>query len=258
MVKSTLLILVASLVLQAQRSTAQMQLKVDPETAKLVSLEGFDRAAFEARSTRFKQLEPSTVLLVNHSDRTIVALRVLWESPNPRNPSRPARTLLTTDIYMAPGLNPTMKPHSRTIIGPRTVIAESDGDGMTMASPDWPIRHPGDGTTTVTVDAVLFEDGELLGPDTEDLAGYLAARKQAATMVADKLRSSGYSPEALDSFKEFRPTSKDEIHLANELSSLTAGLKVAPHGGNLQALEKSLRSLPSPPARVFRAQQAQQ
>ena len=31
--------------------------------------------------------------------------------------------------------------------------------------------------TTVTLDAVVFEDGELLGPDKEDIAGELTARK---------------------------------------------------------------------------------
>jgi hypothetical protein len=225
-----------------------MQLKVDPETAKLVTIEEFDRAAFETRSIRFKQLEPSTVLLVNHSDRTIVAVRVVWESPRPGNPNRPRRTVLTTDIFMAPGLNPFMKPNSRTIIGPGTVIAQSDGDGMTMSSPSGSV-HPGDNTTIVTVDAVLFEDGELVGPDTEDLAADLAARKQAATIAADRLRDFGYSPQALDSIKAFRPTSKDEVKLANQLRSVADNAQYAPYG--LQALEKSLRSLPSPP-RAFR------
>jgi hypothetical protein len=223
---------------------AQMRIT---QTSNLVTLEPFDPSTFT--STRFKTFEPATVVLVNHSDRAIVAARVLWVSPNPNNPARPARTLLTTHIFMAPGLNPLMVPGSHTLVGPGTVIEMSGtGDGMTLAAGQKHPKHPGDASTAVSIDAVMFSDGELVGPDTDNLAGYLQAGKQAATIVADDLRAAGYAIGGLEHARNFRPTNAGEIQLANELQDKASQAEYfTTHGGDLRGFEKTMRALPTPP-----------
>jgi hypothetical protein len=104
-----------------------MNLNVDTSTAKLVSLEEFERNVFHGPGA--KPLTPAIVMLVNNADRAIVALRAIWSTPNPQNPGRPRRHILTTDIYQASNLHPLMTAHSRTIIGPGTVIATADWSG---------------------------------------------------------------------------------------------------------------------------------
>jgi hypothetical protein len=152
---------------------------------------------------------------------------------------------------MLPNLEPITPAHSRTVIGPSGVIREFDGKGWITSSPsEWDaIRHPGNEQTTVTLDAILFEDGELVGPDTRDLAGELNARKQATMLVADKLRASNYSMDAFESLTQFTPTSRTEAQLMNELRNIMDRARHSPM--SLQSLEASLRALPAPP-RSFR------
>ena len=225
-----------------------MNFNVDGKTAKLISLEDFDRGAFHGPGG--KPLGPATVMLVNNSDQAIVALRAVWTTPNPQNPSRPRRNILTTDIFQAPNLRPLMTAHSRTVIGPGTVIA-SDGEGMNAATPGDAERHPGTSQTTVTIDAVVFENGALVGPDADGIAGDLQARKQAAAMVADKLRASGYSAKALDAV-QFTPTSQADLKLSKALrDAADQAREFNARGMSLQAVEAWLRALPAPP-QIFR------
>jgi hypothetical protein len=203
--------------LRAQ-STPHMQINVDATSAKPVTLEEFDHEAAKSRLGRMgENLPPAAVMLVNNTDRAIVAYRAIWVSPNPDNPARPRRNIHTADIFMAPNQKPIVKAHSRTIIAPGTVIGEADGKGTIMAHPLDAVRHPGGSDTSVTLDAVLFEDGELVGPDSEDLAGDLNARKQAATMVADKLRRTRYNPQAFADEAPFTPTNKEQVKPFNAL-----------------------------------------
>jgi len=187
MVKATWLLLTVCLILRGQ-ATKHMQINVDPQTSKLVTLEEYDQAAYRSRLGR--HLAAASVMLVNNTDRAIVAVRVMWSSLNPENPQRPRRLILTSDVFeprnlLLPDRKPITAPHSRAIIGPGTVISDFEPKGgvISMSGPMDDIMHAGGPETTVTLDAVVFEDGEIIGPDTGGLGADLHARKDAATYL---------------------------------------------------------------------------
>jgi hypothetical protein len=92
----------------------------------------------------------------------------------------------------------------------------------------------------------VLADGSLYGPDTEGLGADLNARAQAATLVADQLKNSGYSIAALTG-PQFTPTSKDQIKLWSAVREKSDQAKNLLAGMTPQAVEAWLRALPAPP-----------
>jgi hypothetical protein len=222
-----------------------VKISVDPQTAQIATLEPFDHSTFKVNPMA-PPLSPITLLLVNHSDQDIVALRVIWQgTPNP-NTGKPRRSILTSDMFQLPNLKPLTKAHSQTVVRPRTVFSLDRVQGIVAgASTTDNERFPPD-QTTATLDAVVLADGSLYGPDTEGLAADLNVRKQAATQVADQLKNSGYSIAALTG-AQFTPTSREEVRLANALRDMSDQARNLQVGMTPQAVEAWLRALPAPP-----------
>jgi hypothetical protein len=223
-----------------------VKISVDPQTAQVATLEPFDHSTFKVNPMA-PPLSPITLLLVNHTDQDIVALRVIWVGAL-KPTGKPWRQILTSDMYQLPNLKPLTKAHSQTVVGPGMVFSqENQGKGVISGISNTDnIRFPPD-QTTVTLDAVVLADGSLYGPDTEGLAGDLNARAQAATQVADQLKHSGYSIAALTG-PQFTPTSRDQVKLWNAVREMSDQAKShAQAGVSPQAVEAWLRALPAPP-----------
>jgi hypothetical protein len=217
------LLMVVTMTVWAQPSTP-MKLQQNNKTAPLVSLVEFDATAFPNITAK---LPPTTVVLVNNTNRTIVALTARWSAPDPLT-RRPHREIMTTDIYVSAGLKPIMVGNSRTLLAPGTILAEDgvgylsvdNGAGGGTISAGSQRVHPAfaSGNVEVSLDAVIFEDGELVGPDTRELAAELVGRKRAANLLLQRILAANGSQQALvDAAKVTIPKSKDEMRVNNHL-----------------------------------------
>lgn len=131
------------------------------------------------------------LVLENLSDRAITALRYRWLNADESGKVRP-RTC-TSDSYMVDVFRPVVAPHSRQLITPSSMVNESIidhvqkgggfiGAGVGMSAQ----RFISD--TNFELDLVLFDDGEICGPDRDRFAGELQCRKPAAEFVAKEVR----------------------------------------------------------------------
>jgi hypothetical protein len=97
---------------------------------------------------------PGVVMLHNHSERAVMAVTIVWTSPEGR------KSILVSDSYMLQGLPPVIAAGGSTTLGKHGPIANSPnlqvGD----------MQFIQDNAASVEVDAVLFADGEIAGPDT--------------------------------------------------------------------------------------------
>jgi hypothetical protein len=226
-----------------------------------VSLVDFDRAAFQAKTGQ--QVGPRTAMLVNNTDRTILAATVIWSTPNPQT-GRPHRYVLQTDTFQTPGMRPILVGKSHTVIGPGTLLSES-GTGYHTIGPVPQSTPYSTGDTKVTLDAALFEDGELVGPDTRNMAAAIEARRTAIAMLLAQVRSAGGTRQVLQDFfaAQPKPTSAYQLGIANALRDLVnQGLLLVPAPGHgppippgkrLASVEEWLLALPQLP-KVFRTQ----
>ena len=88
--------------------------------------------------------------------------------------------------------------------------------------------------------------------DSRNYAGELAARKQAATAIADKIRDSGYDKRALEFPPPSTPISKDELAYRNVFSVMLSNAQEQSRAEvTMQMIERWFRELPAPP-RIFR------
>jgi hypothetical protein len=240
---------------RAQGQPMKLHIVAPPTTA--VSLEEFDRAGFAAKIGR--QLGPETVLFVNHTDRAIVAARIEWTTTTPTR-TKPLRYILEMNSFLSVRTPTIMGGNSRTVIGEGTKFTE---DGRGFSSPRTPETDAkySTGDTTVTVDAVMFSDGEVVGPDTRDLVADLEARRAAYHTLLTAVRQRGGTRETLlglqNSSGQFTPATAEGVRETNALRELISmGLALVPepgHGPNLPpgkqlaSVEQWLLALPQPP-----------
>ena len=235
---------------------------VTPSTTG-VSLEAFDRAALGTKlGTQFR---PETVMLVNNSDRTIVAANILWSSVNPSGKTK--GYVVHVDTFASPA---TMKPvpvgNSRTVIGPGLLMPESGSGFKGSVGPVRTSPFSWSGDTTVTLDAVMFEDGEVVGPDTLNLLEETEAKQTALNLVKARVRSAGGTRQTLQSMlTPATPVNRQEVRVANAVRDLVQrGLELVPEAGHgpqlppgkqMATVEMWLNALPAIPKPFRKSQQ---
>jgi hypothetical protein len=219
-----------------------VKLSIDSKTATVLGLIELDRTAFRAKSG--VDPEPASVILINKTNRAIVALTAIWATPDPKT-GRPHREILSTDIYQGPNLRPIIVANSNTVIGPSTLLSE-DGKGFRGKPSPRQLERYAAAQTTVTIDAVIFEDGELVGPDTRNLAADLIARKQAANILLARIRSANGSKQAVLDAAAVRAQSREELRLTNHLRGLAGDALNMLQVTSIQGIEQWLASMPEP------------
>jgi hypothetical protein len=130
--------------------------------------------------------KPFALVLTNHSSRAVVAMTIHWTFVKD---GKDSETDSSTDSLRVSS-KPVVEAHGRLLITPQLFIPESlgqkggmgggGGGGGGMAGP---IARQSD-SIRVYVDAIVFEDGEVIGPDRTALTERLKSRKAAAEEVA--------------------------------------------------------------------------
>ncbi len=132
------------------------------------------------------------VVLENRSEKAITALKYRWEFIDESGKRRTSAS--TSDSYTMEEFRAVVEPHARQIISANgrldkaliDEVAAGGGGGVFAGSSG--IRLPIVDDYEFAIDLIVFEDGEVAGPDPDGYASELLARKPAAEFVAKQIR----------------------------------------------------------------------
>ena len=155
------------------------------EIAPQVKLEPFSADAFPEMAAFDMQ---GTAVIVNESDRAIVALKTIWAYIRIVDGRSKGLCISMEDSYQTPTigisgprpLKPVIAAHSRKLLMPPVRAKRIEGQDL-----------------TVSIDAVIFDDGEIVGPDTEDYGEEITARFTSAREVASRVRAANATGKPL-------------------------------------------------------------
>jgi hypothetical protein len=134
--------------------------------------------------TAFAKVHPASFVLTNLSNRAIVALVVEW-------------SYTAQDGHEGRGFvksSATVQPNTRLFVGPKVFLPEALAFAPHIGSPfealDGRSGHWAATASqiTATIDVVVFEDGELVGPDQSQFEVEMQSQKMAADQIASKVR----------------------------------------------------------------------
>jgi hypothetical protein len=190
------------------------ELTITPANAD--NLPGFDSSAVS-------KFHPAAFILTNQSNRAIVGLAVRWAYVDENG----RRGLLThqSDSFSTPNAIAVISPRSRLLVAPGVFLPESLAQSAHIGPPLEALdgRSATDMATaseiTVQIDSIIFEDGQVVGPNDSQLDAEIQGRRIAATELAKQIRnaqSRGEEPtftlrQILEKAKEAPPYRSDRI-----------------------------------------------
>lgn len=138
-----------------------------------------------------RKFHPNTFLLTNESDKNIVGLMIRWTYTDAGG--RPGASSVHTDSLDRPK-TVLLGPHATLIVAPKmffpVAFATVPHVGPTLAdleSSDGAMV----GATNIqaSIDLIVWQDGEIAGPNVARFDEELAGRKLAATVLASQIRN---------------------------------------------------------------------
>jgi hypothetical protein len=184
------------------------QLNVVPSPSSQVVITPFDAALFpnfkplfvtqsEDSPLRYFARDPAeipfTLVLENRSEKAITGLRYRWRKLDASGKIR--NHTISSDSYLIDVFRPVAAPRSCHLIGPSGSLDEAmldhaqAGGGFIGGKIGATIRPlPAVVEVIFEIDLIVFEDGEIAGPDPDRFAAELQCRKRAAEFIARQVR----------------------------------------------------------------------
>jgi hypothetical protein len=248
--------LTSVIVASAQSIPMKVQLPASPTTevaVKTILPEDFPTID----KTAFATVHPASFVLTNLSNRGIIAITIEW-SYTTQDGRQGQGFSKSSGLYTITG--PVVQPHTRLFVGPKVFLPESLAFAPHVGSPfealDGRSAHWAAAASQITakIDVILFEDGELVGPDQSQFEVEIQSQKMAADQIASKVRyaqSQGQDPTpTLKQIAEAPMESKtDFIGLWSGLyaQQLLSARSLIPFEARLTAIEQT-----PTPLRIFR------
>jgi hypothetical protein len=193
-IKSTLflciLLLIYGTVVRGQGgSNVQLGNSPSPEIA-LAHYSADQHPGFASPNPRFGGIPSESFVLTNHSNRAIVALSVLWTMTQPDGRQTP--NIRRNDSFMLPNSSALVPPNSRILVTPKALLREGLAGSARMGGGTAAGQGGGAASPTVAavkVDCVIFEDGELVGPNETHCDEEIQSRKIAADSIVRQVRN---------------------------------------------------------------------
>jgi len=136
---------------------------------------------------------PLTLVLENRSEKAITGLSYRWRKLDRSGKVR--NHTVSSDSYRIDTFRAVAEPGSRHLIGPSGRLDEAmlehvqAGGGFITGIVSARERpQPDVVEVTFEIDLIVFQDGEIAGPDPDRFAALLQCRKQAAEFVARQIR----------------------------------------------------------------------
>jgi hypothetical protein len=181
---------------------------IQPSPSEHLSLACYDEAAFPKFRRIFEQAPPESplslvardpseasaaIVLENRSNKALTALYYCWELLEESGKRRPQR--VCNDSYLVDVYQAIATPHSRLLISPWASVDETllehleAGGGVAVVEARTSSRAADEVVEArFEIDFVLFEDGEIAGPDPQRYVAQLTSRKPAAEFIARQVR----------------------------------------------------------------------
>ncbi len=166
-----------------------------------------------------RTFHPNNFLLANKSDKAIVGLMTVWTFTDANGFPRTGQ--IHTDSFMQPHSPVLLPAHQTLIIAPGAflpeALAQSAHTGATLSSLDGRLSPAIIGATNIKVqiDLIIFEDGEMVGPNETRFDTQIQNRRIAATQLAKQLRNAiagGDDPKTiLNDILETKPSQSDTV-----------------------------------------------
>lgn len=187
-----------------------LRVNILPSPSEEIFLTRYEEAAFPKFGELFKAdssssplrllaLDPeeasAAIVLENRSERAVTALRYRWGTIDESGKHR-SRTV-SSDSYMVDIYSAVAEPGSRHLISPSGSVDEASIDhvhaGGGLIGARVGAQHLGRAEPKIVelsfeIDLVLFEDGEIAGPDPDRYATELQWRKPGAQFIAKQIR----------------------------------------------------------------------
>jgi len=183
--------------LSAQPNMGTNKITVVPSPSPTIGFAQFTPEAFP----RFQALSDARVIasgafivLTNSDSRAINAATVLWNVVDSAGKEHKFTT--TCDSFLSRDAGPVVTPGSKILIGPQTCVSEESSRHYNLAgnlgvqgSRPGLMQQLGSATgAEVSLDSIVFVDGELVGPDNRHKGTEVVARAAAARSVGQSVR----------------------------------------------------------------------
>jgi hypothetical protein len=196
-----------------------------------------------------QKFHPDAFILTNQSDKAIVALMTHWTFTDAQGFPRDGQ--INMDSFLQPRSPVLLPPHERLIVAPGAFLPEALATkphmGATLEDMDGRRGHViGASNIHVTIDLVIFEDGEMAGANETHYDLQIQNRKIAATQLAKQVRNAianGYDPTTvLNSVLESVPSQSDSVAIWTHNYA-----RMLESARNLDKTLEYLENLPEPP-----------
>jgi hypothetical protein len=235
------------------QGTPNMQVQLNPSPSSAIVLAAATPALLpDFPSSVVAQFHPSTFLLTDQdpSGRAIVALAVQWVYTD--NSGHQGEDSLRSDKYLRQTPNVLLPPSASLLVAPGVFLQKALALGPHIGSPLQALDGHGSSWAataskiTITVDCVIFEDGEVVGPNNSHLDLEIQSRKIAAGKLAKQVRSvqsAGGDPTPV--LKQLAATSSDSDFVILWTSILASRLLNAPVLNTQLAALENMPALPN-------------
>lgn len=200
-------------------------------------------------SPEISSLKPMAFILDNQTDKPIIAVAARWKIATLQG----EQTVFNshTHSYLIPGAAPIVTAHEQMFIAPNVFIPSSSlkpGAGLMGVIPSQRIlglfNKAAD--VTLTLDSIVFADGETVGPNNLNVVGEINDYMEAVSLVIESIRAARQNG---DDAKERLKKDSDESGFSSngvkrQHARLVSNLLTTAH---FSQVFSALESLPPPP-----------
>jgi hypothetical protein len=157
----------------------------------------FERPQLDAFAQEVQQYADYCVLLTNESSQRITGLTLVWEYPHPTLNGPPGNVSRSDSYYFGDNSAGILPARSQALVYPKRTMpaAVLEFDNLVYTGSEGRLNGLRDidmmraaPKVTVTFDAVIFEDGRVLGNDESRTVDFIKNRKKAAGDLVAQIR----------------------------------------------------------------------
>jgi hypothetical protein len=174
------------------RGTTMPQLPSSPSALVTVSPTTIGNLP-QLDGAKVQKFHPNAFVLTNQSNKAIVAIMVQWTYVDSTGHPRVSNTY--SDSFMQPKYTAYLPARARLLVAPGAFLPESLAQSAHIGAQldDLDGRRERDiasaSEIAAHIDLIIFEDGELVGPNQTRYEVMIQDRKLAATQIAMQLRN---------------------------------------------------------------------
>lgn len=135
-----------------------------------------------------KPLKDFTFLITNKSPKAIVGMQVVWEITTQDGVTKKA--FATCDDVLRRSPKPVVNSRSTIVIAPPNIFLPLEEIYSNFKTTLGQLDAADIKSATATIDSIVFADGEIIGPDTNNYEEDLQSKIKAAHWLAENLSNS--------------------------------------------------------------------